>query len=108
MDESKLFSDSISDFVRDEDEFEEIDCLFEQIPDKVSMAIVDSDKRRAEPCPLACSKFKRTNTSELQQLIAKNTNENTKRSTNTWLRHYQKWAEERGLIPALLEFQNWS
>ena len=50
MDESKLFSDSISDFVRDEDEFEEIDRLFEQIPDKVSMAIVDSDKRRAEPC----------------------------------------------------------
>ena len=30
------------------------------------------------------------------QLIAKNTNDNTKRSTNTWLRRYQKWAEERG------------
>ena len=44
---------------------------------------------------------------ELQQLIAKNTNENTKRSTNTWLRRYQKWAEERGfesnivLVPKL-------
>ena len=36
------------------------------------------------------------NTSELLQLIAKNTNDNTKRSTNTWLRCYQKWAEERG------------
>ena len=34
--------------------------------------------------------------SELPQLIAKNTNKNTKRSTNTWLRCYQKWAEEQG------------
>ena len=39
------------------------------------------------------------NTSELLQLIAKNTNQNTKHSTNTQLRHYQKWAEERGFEP---------
>ena len=54
MDESELFSDSILDFVRDEDEFEDIDRLFEQIPDKVFTAIVDSassDKRRGEPRP---------------------------------------------------------
>ena len=42
------------------------------------------------------------NTSELQQLIAKNTNENTKRSTNTWLRCYQKWAEEQGFEPNIV------
>ena len=39
MDESEFFSDSILDFVRDEDEFEEIDRLFEQIPDEVFAAI---------------------------------------------------------------------
>ena len=42
------------------------------------------------------SEFKRTYTSELLKLIAKNTNDNTKCSTNTCLIHYQKWAEERG------------
>ena len=49
---------SILDFVRDEDEFEEIDRLFEQIPDKVFMAIVgstSSDERKAEPQPLTYS-----------------------------------------------------
>ena len=108
MDESELFSDSILDILRDEDEFEEIDRLFEQIPDEVFTAIVDSassNKRRAEPRPPARSEFKHTNTSELQQLIAKNTNKNTKRSTNTLLRRYQK---REALNPALLKFQNWS
>ena len=42
MDESEFFSDSILDFGRHEDEFEEIDRLFKQIPDKVFAAIVDS------------------------------------------------------------------
>ena len=54
MDESKLFSDCILDFVRDKNKFEEIDCLFEKIPDEVFAAIVDSassDKRRAESRP---------------------------------------------------------
>ena len=77
MDESSLFSDSISDFVRDKDEFEEIDRLFEQIPDEVFAAIVDStssNERKAEPHPPARSEFKRTSSSELQQLIARNTN----------------------------------
>ena len=58
IDESNFFSDSILDFVRDEDELEEIDHLFEQLPDEVFAAIVDSassDKRRAEPCPPASS-----------------------------------------------------
>ena len=32
--------------------------------------------------------------STIMQLIAKNTNENTKHSTYKWLRRYQKWAEE--------------
>ena len=106
MDESSFFSDSILDFVRDEDEFEEIDHLFEQILDEVLAAVVDSasrDERKAEPRSPAHSEFKRTNSSELQQLIAKNTNENTKRSTYTWLRRYQK---SEGLTPTLLEFQN--
>ena len=106
MDESSLFSDSILDFVRDGDDFEEIDRLFEQIPDEVFAAIVDSassDERKAEPRPPVRSEFKRTSSSELQQLIAKNTNENTKRSTNTWLKRYEK---SEGLNPTLLEFQN--
>ena len=54
MDESSFFSDSILDFVRDEDEFEEIDHLFEQIPDEVLAAVVDSasrDERKADPAP---------------------------------------------------------
>ena len=54
MDESSFFSDSILDFVRDEDKFEEIDHLFEQIPDEVLAAVVDSassDERKAEPPP---------------------------------------------------------
>ena len=41
---------SVIGFVRDEDEFEEIDHLFEQIPDKVFVGIVDSassDKRES-------------------------------------------------------------
>ena len=45
---------SAIDFVRDEDELEEIDHLFEQLPDEVFAAIVDSassDKRRAKPYP---------------------------------------------------------
>ena len=111
MDESELFSDSILDFVRDKDKFEEINRLFEQIPDEVFAAIVDSassDEQRGEPRPLAHSEFKCTNMSELQQLIAKNTNENTKHSTNTWLRRYQKRAEERGFESSMLEFQTWS
>ena len=51
-DESKFFSNSILDFVRDEDDCEEVDHLFEQLTDKVFTAILDSgssDERRAEP-----------------------------------------------------------
>ena len=54
MDESSFFSDSILDFVRDEDEFEEIDHLFEQIPDEVLAAVVDSasrDDEKLSPAP---------------------------------------------------------
>ena len=100
MDES-FFSDSILEFINDEEdeeEFENIDYLFGQIPDEVFTAVVDSasSERTAEPRLSSCSEFKRTNSGELQRLIEKNRNENTKRSTNTWVKRYQKWAEERG------------
>lgn len=34
---------------------------------------------------------------EIHRLIAKNENKNTKRSTNTWVRRFEDWAEGRGL-----------
>ena len=99
MDES-FFSDSILEFINDEEdeEFQNIDYLFEQILE-VFTAVVDSasGEQTAKPRLSSCSEFKRTNSGELQRLIEKNRNENTKRSTNTWLKCYQKWSEEQGL-----------
>ena len=64
MDES-FFSDSILEFINDEEdeeEFENIDYLFGQIPDEVLAAVVDSasSEQRAEPLLSSCSEFKRT------------------------------------------------
>ena len=41
--------------------------------------------------------FKQANADELQRLIDKNEDLNTKRSTNTWVARYRTWAAERGL-----------
>ena len=92
MDES-FFSDSILEFINNEEEVENIDYPFGQIPDEVFTAVVNSasSERTAEPRLSSRSKFKHTNSGELQRL-----NENTKCSTSTWVKHYQKWAEERG------------
>ena len=75
MDESS-FSDSILEFIndeKDEEEFENVDYLFGQIPE-VFTAVVNStsSKQTAEPHLSSCSKFKRTNSGELQRLIEKN------------------------------------
>ena len=75
MDES-FFSDSILEFINDEEdeeEFENIDYLFGQIPDEVFTAVVDSasSEQTAESRLSSCSEFKRTNSGELQRLIEK-------------------------------------
>ena len=52
MDDSNFFSNRTLDFVREEDKLEEIGHLFEQIPDEVFTAVVDSsNKQIAEPHP---------------------------------------------------------
>ena len=97
-DDDEFFSDSVLQFLRGEEDFEDVDYLFSQIPDWVLATATDSARCSSseEPQPRP-SEFRRTNSSELWQLIAKNNNRNTKPSTNTWVRRYSKWVAERGL-----------
>ena len=106
---SEFFSDHILDFLSNEnDEVVEatVDALIADIPDSVlelggTDAVVPNgesvppqvDKRPAT----ASSEFKRVTTVEIEHLIAKNDNENTKCSTNTWVKCYNLWATERGM-----------
>jgi hypothetical protein len=47
---------------------------------------------------LACSsKFKRSTEKDLKYLQELNINSNTAQSTQTWLRHFTKWAGKRGV-----------
>ena len=43
------------------------------------------------------SKFKTTSDEELKHLVENNSNLNTKRTISTWLRHYEKWMEHKGI-----------
>ena len=42
------------------------------------------------------SEFKTASEGELNRLIENNFNANTKRSTSTWLKQYEKWVEHKG------------
>ena len=44
------------------------------------------------------SEFKKTSEEDIKYLQDLNINSNTAHSTQTWLRRFSKWADERGLI----------
>ena len=107
---TEFFSDRILDFLSNEDNKEDIsdcleateDALIADIPDSVldpgGDGVVPIVERELDGRPAAVSsEFKRANAVKLERLIAKNDNENTKRSTTTWVRRYYKWATERGM-----------
>ena len=53
----------------------------------------------AKPSKVGCStsSFKTVDKGDIKRLIAKNENVNTSHSTATWVRRFQRWAEERGI-----------
>ena len=70
---------------------EELDNLFSQLPDppvdKATPLMPRDDEVTKRP-----KEFQPTSEEELQRLLAKNDNTNTKRSTATWVRRFKKWA----------------
>ena len=98
---SEFFSDHILDFLSNEndeavDSLEAtVDALIADIPDSVlELGGTDAVVPNSESVPpqvdgrpaTASSEFKWATTVEIERLIAKNDNENTKRSTNTWVK----------------------
>lgn len=105
---TEFFSDRILDFLSNEDNEVDIsdsleatvDALIADIPDSVldlgGDGVVPIVERELDGWPAAVSsEFKWANTVELERLIAKNDNENTKRSTNTWVRRYFTNGQQR-------------
>ena len=66
-----------------------VDEFLDNLPD----AILDS---KLEEKSSSTSEFKTTDEKELKRLVENNTNLNTKCSTATWLKRYEKWAEHKG------------
>ena len=99
--ESEFFCDSILQFLGAEVatidgvfESEELDNLFSQLPDppvvEAALPLASRDSSTTKEFQLASEK-------ELQRLLEKNDNANTKQSTGTWIRHFKKWATEQEL-----------
>ena len=100
-----VFSDEILELLSTENDEvhtsgsleETVDALIAKIPDSVIELCSDNtvvQTTESVEQPAARSEFKQTNAVELQRLIAKNDDDNTKRSTNSWIKRYQKWATE--------------
>ncbi len=56
----------------------------------------DFDAGMRGDVPASRSKFKQASADDLKRLIAKNENPNSKHTTSTWFKRYEKWATERG------------
>ena len=97
--DGSFFSDNILGFIEDEEELDDIDCLFGQIPDKLFTAVVHS------ACS-ECSKFKCMNSGKLQWLVKKTKQnktkpkkyENTKHSTNMWGKTLPEMARRTNIV----------
>ena len=68
------------------------DEFFESLPE-AELAKLDNE---LEGKSSSTGEFKTTNEKELKGLVENNTNLNTKHSTSTWLKCYEKWAEHKG------------
>jgi hypothetical protein len=101
--ESEFFCDSILQFLGSEVvttdsvlESEELDNLFSELPDpcpsvvEATPLVTSGDSKTTKEFQLASEK-------ELQRLLEKKENTNTKRSTGTWIRRFKKWATKREL-----------
>ena len=67
----------------------------ENIEDDFYAHLLDSILQEGEPISITSSEFQHAGEEELEQIILKNVNGNTKRSTDTWIKRYSKWATER-------------
>lgn len=64
---------------------------------EADMAELDKEEHaQDENVPANSSEFKHYSEAELKHLVENNTNSNTKRSTSTWINHFEKWAEHKG------------
>ena len=70
----------------------EIDELFSEVTDPSENATGQGTIGSSE----RASEFGVANEEDIQRLIGKNENTNTKRSTNTWVNRFEKWAAHRG------------
>ena len=68
----------------------------ENIEDDFYAQLPDSILQEGEPISITSSEFQHAGEEELEWIILKNVNGNTKRSTDTWIKRYSKWATERG------------
>ena len=69
------------------------DEFFESLPE-VELAELE---RYPLEAAASTSVFKTASDEELKRLVENNSNLNTKRTTSTWLRRYEKWAEHKGV-----------
>ena len=99
--ESEFFCDSILQFLGAEVatidgvfESEELDNIFSQLPDP---PVVEAAPPLASRDSSTTKEFQLASEKELQRLLEKNDNANTKQSTGTWIRRFEKWATEQEL-----------
>ena len=85
----EFFSDEIMAFIGAEDKEDEIDKLLVEI----LTSILEPED--------ATSEFQAVGEKELERLIDKNVNANTKHSTKTWINCYRKWATQQGQPPSI-------
>ena len=97
---SEIFWDSILNFLDDgEDEFttsckDEVDQILSSIP----ADIIEQVSNEPQPGPSSC-----VVDSETEKLKQKNWNKNTTRSTNTWVRRFERWYSQQPRQQARLE-----
>ena len=94
-----LFGDDILDFLDDTqtDGFfsdTETDAFFSSLPEELFAE--PKEPAHLQPHP-STSAFASASAADLQRFKDKNRNKNTQHSTNTWVRRFQAWQNERNL-----------
>ena len=65
--------------------------------DEEALAEVSESHESSERLLVATTVFKQADEAYIQQLVDKNTNKNTKQTTQTWIRRFDAWRAERGI-----------